>query len=132
MQTTYLTEQDLNLLKDRGTIVQYSPQQVILQQDITPDRIFYLLDGTVKVDFSRVYGTDVLAYLTPGEFIGEVSFLDQGESSASVTAVKAVEMLELSRDDLEQLLDADPALAARFFHTLATTLARRIRTSNAQ
>ncbi|MEM9182723.1 MAG: cyclic nucleotide-binding domain-containing protein [Pseudomonadota bacterium] len=132
MQTTYLTEQDLNLLKDRGSIVTYTPQQVILQQDTAPDRIYYLLDGNVKVDFSRVYGTDVLAYVGPGEFIGEVSFLDQGESSASVTAVQAVEMLELSRGDLEELLEADPSLAARFFHTLATTLARRIRASNSQ
>ncbi len=132
MQKTYLTDEDLNLLKDHGKVVQYAPEQVILQQDTRPDSIYYLLDGMAKVDFSRVYGTDVLAYVGAGEFVGEVSFLDQGESSASVRAVKSVEMLELSRTDLDALLEADPALAARFFHTIASTLARRIRASNSQ
>lgn len=132
MQTTYLTDEDLSLLKEHGSVKTYSAQETILQQDITTDRLYYLLDGNVKVDFSRVYGTDVLAYLGSGEFVGEVSFLDDGESSASVTAVQKVEMLELSRQELEKLLEADPGLAARFFHTLATTLARRIRASNAQ
>ncbi|MFK7956058.1 MAG: Crp/Fnr family transcriptional regulator [Lysobacterales bacterium] len=132
MQTTYLTDQDLDLLKEHGKTAQYSPDQVILQQDTHPDAIYYICSGMVKVDFSRVYNTDVLAYVRAGEFVGEVSFLDGGESSASVSAVKDVEMLELSRKDLDSLLEADPALAARFFHTIATTLARRIRASNSQ
>ncbi len=132
MQKSYLTDQDLDLLKQHGKTAQYSPDQVILQQDTQPDSIYYICSGMVKVDFSHVYNTDVLAYLRAGEFVGEVSFLDGGDSSASVSAVKEVEMLELSRKDLDALLDADPGLAARFFHTIATTLATRIRASNSQ
>ncbi|MEM9533288.1 MAG: cyclic nucleotide-binding domain-containing protein [Pseudomonadota bacterium] len=129
---TYLTDDDLSLLEQHGEVVDYAPQDNVLQQDTQSDRIYYLRSGMVQVDFSRVYNTDVLAYVGEGEFVGEVSFLDHQESSASVTAVKPVQMLELTRDDMEKLLESDPALAARFYHTVATTLARRIRASNAQ
>ena len=61
---------------------------------------------------------------------GEVSFVDHDETSASASAFKDCEILEVPRDVVEAILDQDANLAARFYRTVAMTLARRIRASN--
>lgn len=127
---TFLRDEDYALLEENGETVSYSAQETILRQDTTTDRIFLIRTGMVQVDFSRVYGTDTLAYLGEGEFFGEVSFLDHGPTSASVSAARPCELLEISRDTMEQLLESHPKMAARFYHTIALTLARRIRARN--
>ena len=127
---TFLLDEDFKLLEEHGEVVRHAAQEIILRQDTTTDRIYFIREGMVQVDFSRVYGTDVLAYLGPGEFFGEVSFLDHGQTSANVTATKASELLEISRSKMDELLDSHPKMAARFFRTIALTLAQRVRSSN--
>lgn len=127
---TFLRDEDFQLLEQNGEIVTYAPQEAILRQDSSTDRIYFIRSGMVQVDFSRVYGTDVLAYLGEGEFFGEVSFLDHQQTSANVSAAKPCELLEITRENMDQLLESHPAMSARFYRTIALTLARRIRASN--
>ena len=127
---SYLTEQDMKLFEDKGEIVQYKPKDVILHQDTVTDKLCLIRSGVVQIDFSRVYAHDTLALLGDGDFFGEVSFLDHRESSASAIAAKHCEILEVAHDILRELLAADDGLGARFYKTIALTLANRIRFTN--
>ncbi len=127
-----LLPKDLEILESHGNIVNYKPREIILHQEATSRKFYLIKSGVVQIDFSRVYGTDVLAYLGEGDFFGEISFLDELQISATASAAKPCELLEIPHETLRTLLDADDALAARFYRTVATALARRIRISNQQ
>jgi len=127
---SYLTEDDMKRLEEAGEINRYGAKDIIVHQQASGSKLFFVRKGMVQIDFSRLYGNDVLAYLNDGDMFGEVSFLDQADSSANVSAVEEVETLEVPHASLEPLLEADSDFAARFYRTIAVTLARRIRNQN--
>lgn len=127
---SYLTEDDWALLESRGEKKSYQARDVILHQQVPCTKLYFIRKGMVQIDFSRLYGNDVLAYLNEGDMFGEVSFMDHADTSANASAVEDVETLEVPAGELEGLLDADDALAARFYKSIAMTLARRIRSQN--
>ena len=127
---SFLTESDLKLLEEKGEVVSYKAKQIIVHQQSPCTKLYWIKKGIIQIDFDRLYGHDVLGYLNEGDIFGEVSFMDHAETSASASAVKDAEILEVPRDVLESILEQDISLAARFYRTLAMTLARRIRASN--
>lgn len=127
---SFLTESDLNLLEENGELVNFKPKQVIVHQHSPCTNVYWIKTGVIQIDFDRLYGSDVLGYLSDGDMFGEISFIDHAETSASVSAYKDTEILKVEREALETLLEQDPHLAARFYQTVAMTLARRIRASN--
>ena len=127
---SFLTTNDLVLLEDCGAVVSYQPKQVIVHQQSPCTKLYWIKKGVVQIDFNRLYGSDVLGYLSEGDLFGEVSFMDHADTSASASAVKDAEILEVPRDALEPVLDQDAQFAARLYRTIAMTLAKRIRASN--
>ncbi len=62
-----------------------------------------------------------------GEIVGEVSFLDHRAPSASVVAIEPSVVLRIPKARLEARLEADTGFAARFYRSLGTLLAYRLR-----
>ena len=74
--------------------------------------------GTVKVTRD---GTE-LAELGPGDYFGEISLIDGGPRTATVTAVTPVTIEVVERRDFDPLLEKVPGLAQRLMVGLATRL----------
>jgi CRP-like cAMP-binding protein len=92
------------------------------------DGLYYILSGRVRVAKRLGEGGEKdLAFAGPGECMGEMEILREGIRSASAYAVGQVELLRLKSDDLKRWLEADPALAARFFAALAEVQSGRLR-----
>lgn len=80
------------LLVSQGRPRRYDTGDVLLTQGDAPGRVIVLVDGRVKVTRSEADGTEVLlAIRDAGEIIGEISALDGGVASATVTALRACE-----------------------------------------
>jgi CRP-like cAMP-binding protein len=80
---------------------------------------FVIRSGRVRVDQNK----RKLRELGPGDYFGELSLLDRGPRSATVTALTPVELLVISELDFSSLVDEVPSLA----HHLLATLAARLR-----
>jgi len=64
-------------------------------------------------------------------FFGEMVICsDMDKRSATVTAETDCMLLELSSEDINEVLDTDPASAASFYKNLALMLTHRLRKSN--
>jgi CRP-like cAMP-binding protein len=87
--------------------------------------IYVLTKGRVAVEKDHLGVGVVVDELRPGAVFGEVSYLDGSPASASIVAREDVEVFVL--DKLDDVLSADPELAAGFYRSLATLLARRLR-----
>lgn len=68
-----------------GTIVRYSADREIIEQDAQDNHVLLLLDGVVKVQVTTETGdTALLAIRTAGDVVGEMAALDQKPRSAAV------------------------------------------------
>ena len=74
----------------------------VLKEGETGDSFFMLADGMVEVS-KKLNGSDtVLAHLHQGAVFGEMALVSNAPRAATVTAMEDVDLLELSRAELEQ------------------------------
>lgn len=83
------------------------------------EEFFLLMDGKARVDVSPRKRVT----LSPGDFFGEMSLLDGGPRSATVTAETAVRVLVIRRRDFARLLREVPELT----RAILAVLSRRLR-----
>ena len=102
----------------------FSGQSLLFQEGGSDDRFFILLDGQVEI--IKALDTEaerLLAVRGAGSFIGEMSlFSRDGRHTASVRARSAVQVLEMTREEFEALLNRQPSLAYAMVRTLSTRL----------
>ena len=60
-----------------------------------------------------------IAQLGPGDVVGELSLIDGGRRSATVTATTDLEVLELDREDLFALMKKAPPVVRKLLEALA-------------
>lgn len=95
------------------------PEGTVLTKEGGPGREFFAIaDGTAKVTLKK----KKLAELGPGEFFGEMSLLDQGPRSATVTADTDMKLYALDARRFSTLLDKHPAVARKILRGLAQRL----------
>lgn len=105
-----------------------SGEELLLEGE--PSASLYLLwSGMLRVRVTAMAGSVEVATIAPGNLVAELSFIDGGPSSATISAAEPVEMLALRRDRFEELVQSHPAVAAQVLSGVCTTLARRIRSA---
>ncbi len=130
VKTSFLTAEDMTTLEENGEIREYNVNEVIIQQDFIATDLYIVQSGIVQIDLSRLYGVDVLAYLGEGAMFGEVTLMDKKASSATASAAQPCQLLVVPHETLERLFDENEGFSSRFFRTVATMLAKRIRSTN--
>ena len=81
--------------------------------------LFILVDGKVRVELH-----DRRIELGPGEFFGDLALLDdRAVHTGRVVAASDVRGLAVRRDDFDELLSSEPALAISMLKVLARRLA---------
>ena len=99
---------------------------VIVEEGSFIDSLYFVNRGLFWVETSLMSGRP-LAKLGPGDMIGELSFIDQNQTSASVIAEEESEVLTIPRQVLEEKLSTDDRFAARFYKVLGHVTAQRLR-----
>ncbi|MCB9682885.1 MAG: cyclic nucleotide-binding domain-containing protein [Alphaproteobacteria bacterium] len=89
--------------------------------------IYVLESGSLEAVDHAGGASVVLSVMEAGAVVGEVSYLDASPRSADVRARTVATVRRWAREDLDALVQRDPALAARFWESLAVTMARRLR-----
>jgi CRP/FNR family transcriptional regulator, cyclic AMP receptor protein len=104
------------------------PEGALLTRAGEPgDEFFLIVDGRVMVEVSP----QKQVRLGPGEVFGEMSLLDGGPRSATVTADTAVRLLVIRRPDFSLLLKKVPDLQRQLLVVLSRRLRRAEHTPNA-
>lgn len=121
-----LSDGDMDWLAETGQRQEIARESILIQRGEPIADVYILLDGRLSV---RIDGRDSreINALLPGEFIGELSFLDSRPPSATVIASTNSVVVAISRDKLETKLRDDTAFAARFYRALGVFLAHRLR-----
>jgi CRP-like cAMP-binding protein len=120
----FLTANDWALIADKAKRVQFKPGDTLIQRGKRNDGVYLILKGAASV---QIPGQAMAPTVGPGEVCGEVSFLDEQPATLNVVAKDAMEAYYLDRAMLQSLFELFPHLGSRFYHSLASSLSRRLR-----
>lgn len=99
----------------------------LIEEGGTSHEMYWVLSGKFVVNKINDDGQKILiGEVTPGELVGEMSFLDNLPRSASVRAVEDSEVLVIPHKKFIDVLEGQP----RWFRSLMQTLSQRLRNAN--
>jgi CRP/FNR family transcriptional regulator, cyclic AMP receptor protein len=113
------SKRHLQRLASQADELMFDPRDDIVEEGMLGETLFVVLSGKGKV----TRGGRKVGEVLPGDFFGELSTLDGGPRSATVTAVTPMRVLRLFRHTLVDLLNDEPRLILK----LLDGIARRIR-----
>jgi len=106
--------------------------RVIFAEGEPGDAAYFILEGAAEVVREGEDGAAcVLAQVRAGWIVGEMSLLDRGPRSATVTAVDKCRLAQLTRDDFETLVAEHPVIACLILRRLGRMLSLRLRRTSA-
>lgn len=123
-----LPSEELTCLLKRASQRELATGEAIINQgDDEGDFAIFLLTGGLKVTFTGANGREIiLSYCSPGALVGEISLLDSGPRTATVSAVKPSTMLLLPSHVFMSAISSSPAAVA----SVMRELAQRVREQN--
>ena len=101
----------------------YTMGQRVFEAGSPSDSFYIVKKGSVMVKNGQI----VLATLGVGDTIGEMSFVDRGDRSATIAAIEETELLKISFDSLEKLFEQHPRMAVKVYRSIAVLLSQRLR-----
>jgi CRP-like cAMP-binding protein len=106
-------------------VTKYSRSAVLFAQGDLASDVFYVQLGGIKLSvLSRTGKEAVVAILGPGDFFGEGCLAGQPRRMATASALSASTVLVIEKNQMQEMIHNEPALAERF---LTHMLARNIR-----
>lgn len=122
-----LTDDEADELWTSGTQLEAAPGETVIAEGDLGDSLYIILSGELEVTKRDAGRNITLATRQPGEFLGEMSLLEQAPRSASVRAVTASRLLVIGPEAFRRLLAGQPEAAT----TLLRTVAGRLRSTEA-
>jgi CRP-like cAMP-binding protein len=95
-------------LKASVELLRFAPGQVIARQGDAADSFYLVRIGFVKISENYSGGELVLAYLSRGDYFGEIGLLGGGVRTARCTALDHVEVVRVPGDDFRQMVERFP------------------------
>lgn len=118
-----LSTEELNFLANAVRLSRFEAQKIIFKEGDRGTTMYIVLRGRVDIfvqdqSQNRIF----LKELTRGEYFGELALIDDKPRSAGAIAITQVEVLELTREMLENYIHAEPRVAMIILRTMATRL----------
>ena len=115
-----LSSRHLKRMAELAEEVRFKAGDLIVQEGQPGGTFFVILEGEAKVTRKGRR----LNELYPGDFFGEVSLLDGGPRTATVTAETPIVAVRLFRKEFSKLIASDPEIAVKILAELSARIRR--------
>jgi len=122
-----LSEEQRALLASAGRFRLLVPGTVIAEQNEPQSSLFFVLEGLLNVTCHSPMSTVAMGTIKAGETVGEMNVLDPLKASATVKVQHTARVWEVSRENFEAFLEANPTVGVPILREIAIQLTRRIR-----
>jgi CRP/FNR family cyclic AMP-dependent transcriptional regulator len=113
-----LSKKELQAIAQSAKEVRHREGAVLAREGDTGLGFFLITDGTARV----TVGARSRQRMGPGDFFGEISLLDQGPRTATVTAETAITTLGITAWVFKRLIEQNPSIAAKMLKVMAQRL----------
>jgi len=121
-----LTEDDRKVLAAQIDVETFAEGHCIFEYGDPGDSMMVVVKGEVELFVKNKTGErTLLESVTPGEFFGEITLLDEGPRNATAICKAATEVLVVDQDDLDVLITKNPKAAL----TLLSATGKRLRST---
>lgn len=114
------SKRELDVIARSAKVVSHREGHVISREGDRGIGFFLVVDGTAEV----TVGGRRRAKLGQGDFFGEISLLDGGPRSATVTATSPISLVAITSWAFRGLLREHPSIALKMLETVAQRLRR--------
>jgi CRP-like cAMP-binding protein len=114
-----LSRRHLKKLAEHADLVSFRARETIVKTGQPGGTFYVILEGAAKV----TRGSKTLGRLEPGDFFGEISLLDGGPRTATVTAETPVKAVRVFKRSFDNVVAEEPTVAAK----ILAVVARRLR-----
>ena len=106
-------------LSEQYELENYNKKQVLYQENKRPRFLYYLVKGKVKGfkvhEDGKEYITDIYS---SGDFIGYTALIDDTNYDDSTTIMEESDILQIPREDFQQMIYGDISIAAKFIRII--------------
>lgn len=114
-----MSDRSIEAIDGLAVPVTFQPGETLTREGEAGDSFLIILEGSASV----TQGGAPIRGLGAGDFLGEISLLDGGPRTATVTATSAVRGLTIDRDGFRRLMDEFPVVRL----DIVTALTQRLR-----
>ncbi len=126
-----LTEVEIGEILRACTIHTFKADDCVVRENEVSRDLFVILEGRISIGKTLYAGDErELGVLGPGEFFGEMSFLDDSPRSASAHCTEKTSLLRIDKSSFDKLAARKPRTAYKIMMKIARTLGERLRASN--
>lgn len=109
----------------------YLKDEFLFKEGNPGSGMFMIKEGAISIEKETENGDIInLANLTLGDFVGELSLLNDADRSASAKCLDKTKVVVLFRHDLFDLIDKEPILGSKILKELAVMTGERLRETN--
>ena len=126
-----LNLEDLQALHRLASEVTFPPGHRVIEEGRDPPGLIVLLEGTVDVVAIEGVKVRYLSSLGKGDYLGEISLLSGGLTSARVVASTEVRALTIAPPKFDGFLQTHPRAALCIYRLFAQNLGERVRSLSA-
>lgn len=126
----YLSEEEKKIFIENLEILRFKEDEIIIKEGTKNNSLYIIKKGLIRVQ-KKVEGKDmILDDLKDGETIGELTFLEEGKSSASCVAVLNSEVYAIGRKEYDEFSVQYPFISTKILFAIALKLKERIVKTN--
>jgi CRP/FNR family transcriptional regulator, cyclic AMP receptor protein len=126
-----LTEDELEEIEKICIRETHTKDTIMFFEGDPGNRCYVIIKGEVRISkFIPNIGEEALAVLKPGEYFGEMALIDNFPRSAHAIANSDVELLAITKADMDKVLIADREMGYKLLWTFTRTLSKRLRETN--
>ena len=124
-----LDDEDIEKVTPFFQLIEYPEKTVVFREGDPGDFVGFVIAGKVEVKKQTEFKGNqlIIALLTKGAMVGELSIFDNRKRSATVEAVEDTTLLLLRHDSLEALIQEFPYTGVKILKGLIRILSLRLR-----
>jgi CRP/FNR family cyclic AMP-dependent transcriptional regulator len=127
----YLTPQEINWMIVKWHAKEVPKDTIVIKEGTTGDEMYIIESGRCEVFLTRGELVLMLTELPEYSFFGEMALLTDKPRSATVKALTDCRFLILKQSDLQDIINENPKIAAKFLMAMGENMSNRIMTTNA-
>ena len=120
-----LTETEIYQVMRLSFEKKYTPGSTLFVEGMAGEVLYIIKSGRVDIIKKTAAGEVVLVQLGAGEFLGELSLIDDSKRSATARVSAESELVVITRKCFQEMLHGDPAITSKLLlHILKVTVSR--------
>jgi CRP/FNR family cyclic AMP-dependent transcriptional regulator len=121
------TDTGLNIIAGIAQQRTFPKGTPLFVESMVADSLLVLVEGQVALTIKNTGGTEVsVGELGPGDYLGELSLIQQGQRMCSATAQSPVTALEIRHADFQKLLAAKPQACLKLLMGIVSLFGQKV------